>query len=82
MQLVLVTRFLANLRYASPGDYESWLQSTQFTAPQFRAPTMQSAFGDLGQSLNFGCDEEDEYEDMLYGDTAVNSLDATVYSQA
>lgn len=67
LQPILISRFLLNLRHAdSPEDSTSRL--ARFPTPlNFRAPTLQSIVGNMGEPLDHGY-QEDTYEDEGEGE--------------
>ena len=60
MQCLLISRFLINLRLADQGQSRNETDHlSKFTTPAFRVPTMQEVADDMGQSLEYSEDVQD-----------------------
>lgn len=65
LQPILLSRFLINLRQAdSPEDSIQASHLSRFSAPNFRVPTLQSIMGNMGESLEYGAEEDEAEEDV------------------
>lgn len=85
VQALLISRFLLNLRHASEPDTSAeTLRFSQFSAPNFRVPTLASFVGDLGEPVEFGQDHTtdeqttEESEDNDYVDSPRDTVESGV----
>ncbi|KAJ3553356.1 hypothetical protein NM688_g3660 [Phlebia brevispora] len=67
---IIVSRFLINLRQASPAETSDLAHFSQFSAPNFRMPTFSNIIGDLGEPLADGNEMLDEEEHEVREDSA------------
>ncbi|KAJ3557763.1 hypothetical protein NM688_g1289 [Phlebia brevispora] len=81
LQPILISRFLTNLRRLDAHDNASAAAEnlSQFSAPNFRFPTLQSVTGDLGQPLDHDArpsweDEDRDAEDHRHDSVAVHEF--------
>ena len=61
LQPILISRFLINLRQASdPAQDANTTNFSRFSAPGFQVPAVDTFVGNMGESLDFGFEDDDE----------------------